>query len=67
MRFKEKPIDYGVHGVGEATLFYQDLVKYIEYLLRQPMFASKIVWDPIKKFINNGKRLYSEMHTGDWW
>ena len=67
MRFKEKPIDYSVHGAGEATLFYRDPVKCVEYLLRQPAFASKMVWGPIKEFSNNGKRLYSEMHTGDWW
>ena len=47
--------------------FYRDPVKCVEYLLRQPAFASKMVWGPIKEFSNNGKRLYSEMHTGDWW
>jgi hypothetical protein len=67
MRFEEKPIDYGVDGAGEARLFYRDPVKCVEYLLRQPAFASKMVWAPVKEFSSNGKRRYSEMHTGDWW
>jgi hypothetical protein len=67
MRFEEKVIDYSVPGVGETRLFYRDPVKCVEYLLRQPAFASKMVWGPIKEFSSNGKRLYSEMHTGDWW
>lgn len=48
------------------SFFYRDPVECIKYLLRQPMFAGRLHYAPRRRF-NDGERLYTEMHTADWW
>jgi len=41
----------------------------IRYLLSRPTFAEHLVVAPAKVYTYTGSnvRVYSEMHTGDWW
>jgi hypothetical protein len=66
-RFQERKVDYGIPGSGEGELFYRDPVECVAYLLRQPAFAAQMVWAPVREWASKNKRLYSKMHTADWW
>lgn len=46
---------------------YRNIIKCIEYLLRQKAFVNNMMWAPIKIYNHNNDRIYSEMNTGSWW
>ncbi|KAF8426429.1 hypothetical protein BGX38DRAFT_1278994 [Terfezia claveryi] len=50
-----------------VTFFYRDVEQCIRYLLRQKAYAQYLVFKPQKDFDRQGNRVYTEMHTGDWW
>lgn len=50
-----------------VKFFYRDVVESIGYLLRQKAFAEDLVFEPIREFDRQGCRVYTEMHTADWW
>ena len=50
-----------------STFFYRDIVQCVEYLLSQPAYWDDIVYAPVREHNETGERLYSEMHTADWW
>lgn len=50
-----------------STFFYRDIVQCVEYLLAQPAYREEVVYAPVQEYNDAGERLYSEMHTGDWW
>jgi len=50
-----------------AKFFYRDVVECIGYLLRQKTFSEDLVFKPIRKFNRQGGRVYTDMHTADWW
>jgi len=47
--------------------FYRDVVECIHYLLRQKAFAQDLIFEPSREFDSQGCRVYTEMHTTDWW
>ena len=47
--------------------YYRPPLKYIEYLLKQPCFRDYTVYAPFRERNEAGERMYSEMHTADWW
>lgn len=55
------------HDDGHSTFFYRDMVQCVEYLLSQPAYRDDIVYAPVREYNETGERLYSEMHTADWW
>lgn len=55
------------HADHTSTFFYRDIVHCVEYLLAQPTYREDTVYGPIREYDGSGQRLYSEMHTGDWW
>ena len=55
------------HDDRSSVFFYRDVVNCVEYLLAQPAYRGDITYGPIKEYDGNGQRLYSEMHTADWW
>lgn len=54
------------HDDHSSTFFYRNIVHCVEYLLAQPAYREDIVYAPVREY-GNGERLYSEMHTADWW
>ena len=55
------------HDGRSSTFFYRDIVQCVEYLLSQPAYREDIVYAPVREHDETGERLYSEMHTADWW
>jgi len=60
----EASIDDGRHA---TTFDYQNIIDCVRYLIRQVSYSSDIVYAPIREYDSSGERLYSEMHTADWW
>jgi len=60
----EASIDDGAHA---TTFYYRNIIDGIRYLIRQVAYSSDMVYTPIREYDSNGERLYSEMHTADWW
>jgi len=50
-----------------VIFFYRDVEQCIRYLLRQKAYAQYLVFKPQKDFDRQGNRVYTEMHTADWW
>jgi hypothetical protein len=45
----------------------RDIIKCMRWLMRQPAYADDLTYAPQRCFNGEGKRLYGEMHTADWW
>ena len=54
---------------GQRTLlfFYRDILGCVRYLLRQIAYQDDLVYALRREFDPTGQRIYSEMHTTDWW
>jgi hypothetical protein len=52
---------------SSTTFFYRDIVHCVEYLLAQTAYQNDMVYGPVREHNGNGERMYSEMHTADWW
>jgi len=54
---------------GKRTLpfFYRDVLGCVRYLLRQIAYRDDLVYAPRREYDEDGNRIYSEMHTADWW
>jgi len=57
-------IDDGRHA---TTFYYRNIIDCVRYLIRQVGYSSDMVDAPIREYGSSGERLYSEMHTADWW
>ena len=49
-----------------VTYYYRDPIELVAYILSQPAYSDHLVFAPVKEY-QNGTRIYSELHTGDWW
>ena len=45
----------------------RNIIKGMRWLLRQPAYAEYLTYAPQRSFSSEGKRLYGEMNTADWW
>jgi len=47
----------------------RDIIKSMRWLMRQPAYAEHLIYAPQCGFNSDNppKRLYTEMHTADWW
>jgi hypothetical protein len=47
----------------------RDTIKSMRWLMRQPAYAEHLIYAPQRCFnsYTPPKRLYTEMHTADWW
>ena len=50
-----------------TTYYYRCPLSCIKYLLKQPCFRDQIAYVPVQECNGTGERMYSEMHTADWW
>jgi len=60
----EAAIDDGQHA---TTFYYRNVLNCVRYLIRQVAYKSDMVYAPMREYDSSGERLYSEMHTADWW
>jgi len=46
-----------------------DIIKSMRWLMQQPAYAEHLIYAPQRCFNSDTppKRLYTEMHTADWW
>ena len=56
-------------GGEEVKFHYWDILLSIQALYGNPEFARDLIFAPERHYLNSEKacRVYSEMHTGDWW
>jgi len=45
----------------------KDSLAVLQEILDNPELKGKCVWAPAKEFNSEGERVYTDMHTGDWW
>ena len=50
-----------------TTFNYRNVIGCVRYLIRQITYRPDMVYAPIREYDSSGDRLYSEMHTADWW
>ena len=50
-----------------GTLYYRDIFKCIQFLLAHLPFQAHLDFEPVCLADSEGRRIYSEMNTGDWW
>jgi len=55
------------NGRNATTFYYRNIIDCVRYLIRQVAYRSDMVYTPIREYDSSGERLYSEMHTADWW
>ena len=54
-------------GRHTTTFYYRNIVNCVRYLIRQVAYRPDMVYAPVCEYNSSGERLYSEMHTADWW
>ena len=47
--------------------FYRNILDCVRYLLRQIAYRDDLVYAPRREYDFDGQRVFSEMHTADWW
>ena len=47
--------------------FYRNILDCVRYLLRQIAYKDDLVYAPRREYDFDGQRVFSEMHTADWW
>jgi len=60
----EAAIDDGQHA---TTFYYRNVIDCFRFLIRQVAYRSQMVYGPVLEYNSSAERLYSEMHTADWW
>jgi len=54
-------------GRHTTTFYYRNALHCVRYLVHLVVDRSDMVYTPIREYDSSGVRLYSEMHTADWW
>ena len=50
-----------------TPFFYRNPVTSFKFLLRQTAYKETMTYAPVKEYNEQNERVYSELHTGDWW
>jgi hypothetical protein len=64
LAWTEAGLDDGKHA---TVFYYRNVIDCVRYLIRQVAYRPDMVYAPIREYDSSGDRLYSEMHTADWW
>lgn len=54
-------------GSGRVVLYKRSIVAYIRYILAFKPFEKEIVYAPVRKYHGQEKRVYTDLHTAEWW
>lgn len=65
-RFTIQPMISGASPV-EYSIIYRNIITVLRFLLGHRAFREDMVFEPVRQYNSDDKRIYSEMHTGDWW
>ena len=55
------------NGRRSLLFFYRNILDCVRYLLRQIAYRDDFIYTPWREYDSEGQRVYSEMHTADWW
>ena len=45
----------------------RNILEVAKWLLRQPAYRNHLVYGPKRCYDTDGRRIYKEFHSGDWW
>lgn len=51
----------------EQPFYFRDPATIIQHFFKQPAFRDHLVYKPVKEFNSQGRRIYSEISSADWW
>jgi hypothetical protein len=55
-------------GKKPKVVYYKrDTAAVLQEILESPMVKDMCVWAPIKMYSQEGERVYTDLHTSDWW
>ena len=54
---KQEPVRY----------WLRDSLAVLQEILENPELVDHCVWGPVRQRNSEGERVYTDMHTGDWW
>ncbi|PGH11603.1 hypothetical protein GX50_09028 [[Emmonsia] crescens] len=62
-------IDSNIQGepAKQYTFYYQDILPVITFLLGHKNFSKDLTYAPVRVFNQRQQRIYTEIHTADWW
>jgi len=55
------------HFQEDKEFWYRNIIHCVEYLLAQRAYYESLVWAPVREYNIPGERVYSELHTAEWW
>src|ERR671929_247092 len=64
LEWSEGTMDDGSHSI---SFFYRNIVDCVRYLIGQIAYKNCMVYAPVREYSCEGARVYSEMHTAEWW
>lgn len=66
--WKEGKAKFFADVKNEWKLFYyRDIGDVIRQLFKQPAYREHLVYSPVKEYNGFGDRVYSDIHTAEWW
>ena len=61
------PLEFSGVKTHRVMFVYRDILRVIRFLLGYRPFKEELVYAPVRHFNSKDERMFSEMHTGDWW
>ncbi|KAF8464828.1 hypothetical protein BDZ91DRAFT_659835, partial [Kalaharituber pfeilii] len=55
------------HLQQNVGFYYRNIQECAQYLLRQRAYVDSLVFEATTEYDQNKQRVYSELHTADWW
>lgn len=52
---------------ANPTYWKKNTLAVLQEILENPALDGKCVWAPVRQFNDDGERIFTDMHTGDWW
>lgn len=52
---------------GKVSYWAKDPLAVLQEILENENLKDKCVWAPVKEYSADGERIYTDLHTADWW
>jgi len=66
--WKSRDVVTVIGGKERSIPFYfRNPLACVAYLIKQPCFRDHLFYAPVRQYDGSGERMYSEMHTAEWW
>ena len=59
--------EYVGQSIQTYELLHQDILEAVRFLLGHQPFLECLSYAPVRNYNDEGARIYSEMHTAEWW